>query len=117
MRQQIEVEILGVNSKLSERNANDVLDLAEFSMSKQMDGFKALKISAILINQSLSYWIESHSFIKRFFLKRKLSVKKLMRLSPKEIQEFAEMVNELENGKKKVVTTTDKQSAEKFPNA
>lgn len=114
MRKQIDVDILGVKAKLSERNANDVLDLAEFSMTKTMNGLMALKISAILINQSLSFWIEKHSFIKRFFLNRKLSTKKLMKLSPKEITEFAEMVNELENGKKKVVTEAVNQSDEKF---
>ena len=111
MRKQLEVNVLGIDLKISERSTQDVLDLAEFSQGN-MNGLKALRISTILLNQSFTYWISKHWFIKRWLLNRKLSVNKLTKgLSPKEITELGEKVLELEGNKKKV-KKKEKQSAE-----
>jgi len=102
MRKQLKIELLNKDVILSERNTNDVFALSDFSTEGELTFVKALRISAILVNQSLELWFESFGFFKRFFLKREFSVRKLLKkLTPKEITELANQINEIEGVKKK----------------
>jgi hypothetical protein len=105
LRKQIDAEILGIKLKLSERSTQEVYDLTEFTLSLgNMTAISGMKVTTIMLNQSLNYWIDKQFF--GWFYRWKLSVKKLSKgLSPKEITELAEKVMKLDGNevKKKVV--------------
>lgn len=104
MRNQIDTNILGIDLKLSERSAQEVYDLTEFTLGLgEMNAIKGMKVTTIMLNQSLNYWVDSKFF--SFYYRWKLSVRKLTKgLSPKDIAELVEKVMELDGNtpKKKV---------------
>jgi hypothetical protein len=57
VRKQIDADVLGIKVKLSERSTQDVLNLGEFAISKEMNGLRAIRISMILLSQSLEFFI------------------------------------------------------------
>ena len=98
MRKTKDVEIFGKKVKLSERNAQDVLNLAEYAGSQQITPAMSVYISAIALQDSLKYGFK--------WYERKLKAKKLLKgLTQKEIFEFMALILELEgvDNKKKVV--------------
>ena len=97
MRKTKEIEIFGKKVILSERNAQDVLNLAEYSGSQKMTPSLSVQISAVAIRDSLKYGVK--------WYEREYSVKKLLKgLTSKELFEFMKMILELEGveTKKKV---------------
>ena len=94
MRKQKDAKIFDIDLKLSERSTQEVYNLAEFTLSLgDMNAMKGMKVTTILLNQSLNYWIDSKNYFIRWYYRRKLSVKRLSKgLSPKEITELAEKV-------------------------
>lgn len=101
MRKQINVNILGIDLKLSERSEQEVFNLTEFTLSLgEMNGIKGMKVATLLLYQSISFWIDGKNFIARWFYHRKLSVKKIAKaLSPREITDLVEKVMELDGNK------------------
>lgn len=105
MRKTKEVELFGKKVILSERNAQDVLNLSEFTTSQDMTPSLSVQISAVAVRDSLKYGVK--------WYEREYTVKKLLKgLTGKELFEFMKMILELEGvetDKKKAV----KESGEK----
>ncbi len=101
MRKQEGVDILGHSVKLSERSAQDVLDLQEFAGKREMDPATSIYVSAVSIHDSLKFWM-NRNFL-RWYYNWKFSIKKLMEgLTANEIFELAGKVSVLDGYKKKV---------------
>lgn len=102
MRKTKEVEIFGKKVKLSERNARDVLNLAEYAGSQQMTPAMSVYISAIALQDSLKYGLK--------WYERKITAKKLLKkLTQKEIFEFMAVVLEIEGVDKKKVAEVESE--------
>ena len=119
MREIKSIELLGRKVELSERNAFDVLELMKFVESRPMDANLASFVNARVIEDSLQFYFSKVNFIKRFFLKRKFTTKKLIKLlSSKELGEYAMEVLTLEGvDVKKKVAEQEAPSVEKSQGA
>ena len=108
MRKTKDVEIFGNKLKLSERNAQDVLNLAEYAGSQQITPAMSVYISAVALSDSLKYGLKWYQRILK-----KYSAKKLLKgLTQKEIFEFMAMILEIEgvDNKKKVVEKASEEA-------
>ncbi len=95
MRKTKEIEIFGKTVILSERNAQDVLNLSEFASSQEMSPTLSIQIASVALSDSLKYALK--------WYERKPTAKKLLEsLTQKELFEFMAMILELEGVKKKV---------------
>jgi hypothetical protein len=97
MRNTKDVEIFGRSVTISERNAQEVLELAEFANKQEMTAVMSIYISAIALQDSLKHH-------KKWY--QRFTAKKLLKgLTQKEIFEYMALILELEgvDNKKKVV--------------
>ena len=106
MRKTKEVELFGKKVILSERNAQDVLNLSEFAASQKMTATFSVQISAVAVRDSLKYGLK--------WYEREYSVKKLLKgLTQKELFKYMSMILELEGVEKDDKKKAEKESGEK----